>query len=209
MSTTTDPKQETNSTTRITKEIVNVTDASESEKIDNTDELIANFEERQSNQPDEVEEVIDELEDAPPQDPVEAFDVTSGARREALKKVSQVLERASKGGKLNGAQTRKALEGLATAVDCLNSLITSIMYDLVKVMQAVGGGEQNVLMTSARLSSLLVVLDEKEIVTNDELLAAYKDKIAPEVEKIMKPTAPGEEKEKEEPRMMTSATEED
>ena len=126
-----------------------------------------------------------------PVEVAEKFDITSGARREALEEADQALSEALTGiqnGDWQDPASENAVRGLNQAVRSIrqvvsniDDLIRSMLVDLVVSVQAIATGEMSGMRREIAVEALRLALLEKEVLTAEEFDAIVRFKAMPQV----------------------------
>jgi predicted RNA polymerase sigma factor len=112
-------------------------------------------------------------------DPTEGFDLTRKARQEALSSIKSVLDRAAQGHKTGRKQIDKALQALYVYSKHTDALMVSIIKDMYRIVQAMAGSEVALIGTKANVEALILGLENKEVITADEVKEISEKEILP------------------------------
>lgn len=113
------------------------------------------------------------------QDPTAQFDVTRQARQEAIKQLEQVLDRASKGCKLDGKETKKAFKALHFLSTTHDNLLLIFMRDMYRMAMHMAQDQMNLFAIRTHLKSIVYALDQKGLITEKELEEIHDKEILP------------------------------
>jgi hypothetical protein len=171
---------------------------------DNTkvDEIMERFEKRQEKLKEISEEVQtvnnieppkEDIPQAPVKDIVQEFDKTSETRQAALREVDKVLVRSSKGAKLDRGDYTKAITNLRVVVGAINEMITSMLYDTVRLVTLGTNNTQMINILNLTLAAVGQVLQKKGIVTQEEFDVAAKEILPKEKTQPEEPIIKSEE----------------
>jgi hypothetical protein len=114
------------------------------------------------------------------QDPTAQFDVTRQARQEAIKQLEQVLDRASKGSKLDGKEMKKALRSLYVLTNTHDGLLLIFMRDMYRMAMHMAQDQMNLFAIRTHLKTIVKALEQKGVVTEKELEEIHDKEILPQ-----------------------------
>lgn len=109
----------------------------------------------------------------------EQFDVTRKAREHALDRCKQVLDRVSKGAKLNRADIVKAISGLYFTTIAQEDLLVNMIKDIMMTIKAIGISEGNIMQQGVQITTLARTLNKHGVVTEQQMQDTYKDEVMP------------------------------
>lgn len=109
------------------------------------------------------------------------FDLTRKARQESCKEVERFLQKAAQGHKLDRGETGKIFKNLLIALRLLDETVIKMMSDMVLIIRNAAEVEAQMTQESAMLATLNLALQEKGLVSNEDLNRIHKEKIVPEL----------------------------
>lgn len=114
----------------------------------------------------------------------EQFNLTAflQQRQEFRKQVSAVMENIKNKPKFDRKDTMKVIYKLHQLVDHLDSLTEIVLQDLMVIDQRFRNHEEKIMVLSNNHLVLRAVLEEKGVVTKEDIERIWKDKIKPELE---------------------------
>lgn len=137
-----------------------------------------------------------------PQEVVESFDVTGSVRQEALKKVESIILRASKGEEISGQDYFDAITGIYTATIYLDMIVRNFMYDFFTLAENISRQDANSTAISAQMMTIVKILEDKKILTIEEVAKEFETEVYPavleELKKEMETKKAGKEEKKNE-----------
>jgi hypothetical protein len=114
-----------------------------------------------------------------PIDPTENFDTTRKTRRAELEVVAAILQRASKGERLKPKSFLDAIKSIFTYLYNTENLTIQMLKDMYGIVQAVAKAEMNIFVLMLKMKTLIKLLENKELITEEELKKVHDDEIIP------------------------------
>lgn len=114
-----------------------------------------------------------------PVDPTLEFDLTRKDRQGALSHVQEVLQRAQSGAKLSRKDIVKALKNIQYHAVYLDELVVTLLQEMYRIVQALAQQEVNDFALRTNLKTVVIGLDKKGLISEEELSKIFKEEILP------------------------------
>jgi len=140
----------------------------------------------------------DNTPDQPKSDPFDQFDPGRKARQATLAMMDEVLAKAASGSKVDQKKLTKVLFATRSLLAEHERLVCCLMGDIYNILQMHQQHGNYVWGNSTRLKSLLIALEEKNVVTEAEVSDINTNRVVPESMEKMKQQLEAQEQDTEE-----------
>lgn len=112
-------------------------------------------------------------------------DKTSDRRIKALGQVAKVLEKGKTGAKIDRKGFLTALTGLQSCLIDLDGLVRAALVDIFQMTTEMQKLAINLFQDRTRMTVLIETLFKKQLITEEELIATWKEVVAPQLQEAV------------------------